>query len=361
VSASVTDAPTPPRGAVIGRRWRVPIGAATLLVRPRGVVIGVLLGLIGATVLILSVATGTISYSPGEVIEALLGGGEGSTRLVVQETRLPRALTALLAGAALGASGAILQSVARNPLASPDIVGFTQGAGAAAVLQIAVLGGGPTATAISALLGGFGTAGLVYLLAHRKGSGVQGYRLLLVGIGAAAVMSAATSYLLTRADIRDATEAFVWLTGSLHDRSWGDVRIVALALLVLLPIALVRDRQLRILEMGDDAAQALGVPIQRSRAVLLLIAVALAGAATASAGPVLFVGLAAPQIARRLARSGGPSVALAALTGAVLMALSDLLGQRAFGDTPLPVGVVTGVLGGGYLIWLLTFERRARR
>ncbi len=360
MSASTTETPAVP-AAAIGRRMRVPIGAATVLVRPRGVAIGVVLGLIALAVLVLSVATGTISYTPGEVVEAILGGGKDSTQLVVQETRLPRALTALLVGGALGTSGAILQSVARNPLASPDIVGFVQGAGAAAVLQIVVFGGGPGATAIAALLGGFGTATAVYLLAHRRGSGVQGYRLLLVGIGAAAVMSAATAYLLTRADIRDAQQALVWLTGSLHDRTWADVRLVALALLVLLPIALVRDRQLRILEMGDDAARALGVPVQQSRAILLLIAVALAGAATASAGPVLFVGLAAPQIARRLARSGGPSVALAALTGAVLMALSDLIGQRGFGDTPLPVGVVTGVLGGVYLIWLLTFERRVRR
>lgn len=359
MSSSTTETATLLSAAVGGRR-SLRLGTATVLVQPRGVLIGVALGLIGVVVLVLSVATGTISYTPGEVIEAILGGGEDSTQLVVQETRLPRALTALLAGGALGASGAILQSVARNPLASPDIVGFTQGAGAAAVLQIVVLGGGPTATAIAALIGGFGTAAAVYLLAHRRGSGVAGYRLLLVGIGAAAAMAAVTSYLLTRADVRDAQQAFVWLTGSLHDRTWADVRIVALALLVLLPLALVRDRGLRILEMGDDAAQALGVSVQRSRAVLLLVAVALAGAATASAGPVLFVGLAAPQIARRLARSGGPSVALATLTGAVLMALSDLIGQRAFGDTPLPVGVVTGVLGGAYLIWLLTFERRAR-
>lgn len=360
MSASTTETPAPPALA-LGRRRPLALGRATMLVRPRGVLVGLALGAIAFTVLILSVATGTISYGPGEVIEAILGGGTDTTRLVVQETRLPRALTALLAGAALGASGAILQSVARNPLASPDIVGFTQGAGAGAVLQIVVLGGGPAATATAALAGGFGTAAAVYLLAHRPGSGVEGYRLLLVGIGAAAVMSAITSYLLTRGDVRDAQQAFVWLTGSLHDRTWSDVRIVALALLVLLPVALLRDRRLRILEMGDEMAQALGVPVQRSRAVLLVVAVALAGAATASAGPVLFVGLAAPQIARRLARSGGPSVALAALTGAVLMALSDLIGQRGFGDTPLPVGVVTGVLGGGYLIWLLTFERRGRR
>lgn len=360
MSASTSEAVAVP-AATIGGRRRLRVGAATVLVRPRGVLIGIALASVAVVVLVLSVATGTIAYTPGEVIEAILGGGSDSTQLVVQETRLPRALTALLAGAALGASGAILQSVARNPLASPDIVGFTQGAGAAAVLQIVVLGGGPTATAIAALIGGFGTAAAVYLLAHRRGSGVAGYRLLLVGIGAAAVMAAITSYLLTRAEVRDAQQAFVWLTGSLHDRSWADVRIVALALLVLLPLALVGDRGLRILEMGDDAAQALGLSVQRSRGGLLVVAVALAGAATASAGPVLFVGLAAPQIARRLARSGGPSVALAALTGGVLMALSDLIGQRAFSDTPLPVGVVTGVLGGGYLIWLLTFERRARR
>jgi iron complex transport system permease protein len=309
------------------------------------------------TLLVLSVGTGELSIQPGEVIETLLGGGDRGTRFIVETLRLPRALTGILVGASLGAAGAIFQSLTRNPLGSPDVVGFVQGASAGAVLEIVVLGGGEVAIAAGAVVGGVATAVLVYVLALR-GGGVQGYRLVLIGLGIAAMLVAVTDYLLTRSTLEQAQAANVWLTGSLNGRGWEHVRPVAVALAILLPATALLARRLRMLELGDDLARALGVPIESSRLALMFVAVALAAVATASAGPVVFVALAAPQIARRLTRASGPGVACAALTGAALLLGADYLSQRAFGPTQLPVGVVTGVGGGLYLIWLLHREWR---
>ena len=306
---------------------------------------------------VLSVGTGELSIPPGDVIATLMGGGDRSTRFIIETLRLPRALTGILVGASLGAAGAIFQSIARNPLGSPDVVGFVQGASAGAVLEIVVFGGGELAVAAGAVVGGVATAVLVYVLALR-GGGVQGYRLVLIGIGIAAMLVAVTDYLLTRSTLEQAQAANVWLTGSLNGRGWEHVRPVAAALAILLPATALLARRLRMLELGDDLARALGVPVESSRLALIFVAVALAAVATASAGPVVFVALAAPQIARRLTRASGPGVACAALTGAALLLGADFASQRAFGPTQLPVGVVTGVGGGLYLIWLLRREWR---
>jgi len=308
--------------------------------------------------LVLSVGTGEYEIPPGDVVATLLGGGDRGTQFVIETLRLPRAVTGLLVGAALGASGAVFQSITRNPLGSPDVVGFVQGASAGAVLEIVVFGGGTFAIAAGAMVGGVGSAVLVYVLSMR--GGVQGYRLVLVGIGMAAFFVAITDYLLTRSTLEEAQSAQLWLTGSLNGRGWEHVRPVAAAMLVLLPIVALLSRPLRMLELGDDAARGLGVGVEWARGALIFAAVALAAVATASAGPVVFVALAAPQIARRLTRASGPGVGTSALFGAVLLVAADYASQRVFGDTQLPVGVLTGVLGGIYLIWLLTREWRNR-
>jgi iron-siderophore transport system permease protein len=320
--------------------------------------IGVPVALVAAllALLVLSVATGEFSIPPGQVVETLLGGGDRSTRFIIETLRLPRALTGILVGASLGAAGAIFQSITRNPLGSPDIVGFVQGASAGAVLEIVVLGGGAFAIAAGAVVGGVATAILVYALAYR--GGVQGYRLVLIGLGIAAMLVAVTDYLLTRSTLEEAQAANVWLTGSLNGRGWEHVRPVAATVAILLPATAALARQLRMLELGDDVARALGVSIERSRLALIFVAVLLAAVATASAGPVVFVALAAPQIARRLTRASGPGVGCAALMGAALLLGSDFASERVFGPTQLPVGVVTGVGGGLYLIWLLRREWR---
>ncbi|MBN1530383.1 MAG: iron chelate uptake ABC transporter family permease subunit [Thermoleophilaceae bacterium] len=329
---------------------------AALRIPPRSVGVGLALSATLLALLVVSVGTGEFEIPPGDVVAALAGQGDRSTEFVVETLRLPRALTGALVGAALGIGGAIFQSVTRNPLGSPDIVGFMQGAAAGAVLEIVVLGGGAFAIAAGSVVGGVGAAALVYVLAYR--GGVTGYRLVLVGIGISAMLIAVTDYLLTRSTLDQALAAQVWLTGSLNGRGWEHVRPVAAGLAVLLPVAALLARPLRTLELGDDAARALGVPVERARLALIAVAVALTAIATASAGPIVFVALAAPQIARRLTRVAGPGVGCAALTGAVLLVGADFLSQRLFGDVQLPVGVVTGVAGGAYLAWLLAHEWR---
>jgi iron complex transport system permease protein len=189
-------------------------------------------------------------------------------------------------------------------------------------------------------------------------NGVQGYRLVLVGIGVAAVLESINAYLITRATREDAFAAAHWYVGSLNGRGWEHVWPIAVALVVIVPVALAYARPLALLEMGDDAARALGVRTESSRAILIFAAVGLTAVGTASAGPIAFVALAAPQVARRLTRSAAPGLLSAALMGALMLSASDVIAQR-FLDADLPVGVVTGALGGVYLGWLL-FTGRGR-
>lgn len=340
------------------RARTVRVGPASARVDPRALLVGVVLALLCCILLVFSIGTGDYPLSFGEVVSTLLGGGDELTQLVVETLRLPRALTALLVGGALGAAGAIFQSLTRNPLGSPDVIGFTSGASAAAVFAIVVFGGGSFAIAGSALVGGLLTAVAVYLLAWRDG--VQGYRLVLIGIGLSAMLLALTDYLLTRARIEDALVASTWIVGSLDDRGWEHVRPLAVALVVLVPLLVALSRPLRTLELGDDAAGALGVRLERARLGLLGCGVALTAVATSAAGPIFFVALAAPQIARRLTRASGPGVVAAALMGAALLLGADLIAQRLL-PARMPVGIVTGVLGGVYLVGLLLREWRPSR
>ncbi|MDQ0797156.1 iron chelate uptake ABC transporter family permease subunit [Streptomyces sp. B1I3] len=305
------------------------------------------------------IGSGDYSMSPGEVLTTLSGNGTFQQEFVVTELRLPRVLVGLLVGAALGVGGAVFQSVSRNPLGSPDVLGFGQGSAVGALVVIVLLGGGATEVAAGAVGGGILTGAAVYLLAWKKG--VHGYRLVLVGIGAAAMLTAATHYLITKADLVDATRAVVWMTGSLDGRDWAQVWPLLAVCAVLLPVVLGHGRALRMIEMGDDAAHALGVRVERTRLLVLGCAVLLVAVATAAAGPIVFVSLSAPQVARRLTRAPGPNLAASAAVGAALLLVADWTAMNAFGDRQLPVGVVTGVIGGCYLLWLLVSERRAGR
>lgn len=213
--------------------------------------------------------------------------------------------------------------------------------------------------ALGALAGGLLTGTAIYVLAWKRG--VHGYRLVLVGIGVSAVVTAVNGYLLTKSDIVDAARAVVWMTGSLDGRDWDQVWPLLALCAVLVPVVLANSRALRMTEMGDDVSGALGVRVERLRLVLMLSAVLLTASATAAAGPVSFVALTAPQLARRLTRSPGPNLVASMWMGAALLVLADVLSQRAFGAEQLPVGVVTGVVGGVYLLWLLVTERRAGR
>ncbi len=332
--------------------------------RPRAVAVtllGLVLVLLAAAV---NIGRGDFPISLGEVLGVLLGGGERGQRFIVLDLRLPRSLTGVLVGAALGLAGAITQTVARNPLASPDVLGVTSGASAAAVLLI-VLGGSSAGVAaigtvlglpLAALLGGLLTAVLVHALAWRRG--IEGHRLVLVGVGIAAVGSALTNWLLTRAEITDAARATVWLTGSLNARGWEHVVPVGVALLVLVPVALLLGFGLGALQLGDDTARGLGLRVDRERAALVVVAVALAAVATASAGPIAFVALVVPQICQRLVGAARPPLLASAVYGALLVLVADLVARTVL-PVELPVGIVTAVLGAPYLLYLLTRGVRA--
>ncbi|TYB43565.1 FecCD family ABC transporter permease [Actinomadura chibensis] len=309
---------------------------------------------------VLLIGSGDFPMSPAHVVRTLLGQGSAADDLIVNQLRLPRVATGLAAGAALGLAGAIFQSLVRNPLGSPDVLGFSQGAATGVLAVIVLTGGGTAAVAAGAAGGGLATGLVVLAVAGRHGA--HGQRLILVGIGVAAILTGVNGYLLTQARITDAARAVLWLTGSLDGRDWADAGPVLGALAVLGPLVLVGcGRALRMLEMGDDAAHGLGVPIGRVRLVMLVAAVLLTSLAAAAAGPVAFVALTAPQLARRLTRTPGPNLLPAACMGAALLVAADFAAQRAFPGHQLPVGVVTGLLGGGYLVWLLVTQRKTGR
>ncbi|MEU5981323.1 iron chelate uptake ABC transporter family permease subunit [Streptomyces sp. NPDC047434] len=355
------DAPTAARAprVVSGTVIRSRAGAVSVRVRGRTLAASAaLLGLLLAVALV-TLSTGDFELTVGEVLRAVLGQDSGGADFVVNTLRMPRLLTALGVGAALAVSGAVLTSLTGNSLGSPDIIGFTNGSAVGALVVIIVLHGSMTQIALGALVGGLATAAAVYLL--MLGRGLQGFRLIVVGIGVSALLLAVNSYLITRATWQEAMEAQAWLIGSLGNRGWQHANAILLAVALLLPAAFLLSRRLGMLEMGDVTAMALGVNAARTRTALLIVGVALAAVATAVTGPIWFVALAAPQLARRLTGASGPALAPAALMGALLLATSDLAAQRLFAPALLPVGTATGTLGGLYLIWLLITESRKSR
>lgn len=314
------------------------------------------LTLTGVAVLSLSLAVGEFPLPPGRVVATLLGQGAQADEFIVLTLRLPRALVAILAGAALAVSGHLFQTLVRNPLASPDIIGVTSGAALVAV-GIVVLGASSLLIPMGALAGATVAATVIYLLAWRDG--LSPYRFVLVGVGIAAICQAATSYLLVRGELADVQQAAVWLVGSLNGRSWAEVWPLTVALALLLPVAAVLARSLDALSLGEDAATALGVRVGHTRLGLVAVATVLAAVAVAATGPVGFVAFIASHIARRLAdRTGGAVLPVAALSGAVLVLMADLVAGLVLAPTQLPAGIVTSVLGAPYFLFLL---QRANR
>jgi iron complex transport system permease protein len=333
--------------------------ALSLRVQRRPIVVALILLALLLALAVFAIGTGELSIPPATVVRTLLGGGDAGSDFIIRELRLPRVVCALLVGAALGVSGAVFQSLTRNPLGSPDIVGFPQGATVGALVVITVMGSSGYAVTAGALAGGLGTALAVYLLAFKRG-GTSGFRLVLIGIAIAYLMISVTDYLLARARIEEAQEATRWLLGSLNGRTWEDVVPLALCLAVLAPLAIPAGRILRALELGDDAAFALGLRVERARLALIALAVGLVSVTTVAVGPIAFVALTAPQIARRITRTAGLPLVASALTGAALTLAADVAAQRLVPGRALPVGVMTGAFGGLYLAWLLTMERRKR-
>ncbi|MCD0449184.1 iron chelate uptake ABC transporter family permease subunit [Actinocorallia sp. API 0066] len=307
-------------------------------------------GVLALLIVVLAVcglAFGKASVSPAEVLAAVLGRGDAMTEFVILELRMPRMVTALLAGACLGLSGAVLQSLLRNPLASPDIIGVTNSAGAAGVVGLIAFGLSGLRLTGAVLVGTLAATTAVYLLSRRR----AGHQLVIVGIGVSALCVSVVSYMLTRTDVRDAQEALVWINGSLGRAGWDTSLTLAVCAAVLVPVALAYGRRLSVLELGDDPAAALGERVGRTRTLLLGLAAALAASAVAVVGPVPFVALVSAPIARRV--TGSLALLPSALIGAVILLASDLVAQFAIPGVPLPAGVVTGVVGAPYLLWLL--------
>lgn len=320
----------------------------------RDIMVASLLFSLVVLVAFLAMTTGKFPIEISTLINIVIGESQGGIKeKIVIDIRLPRLLTAIGVGAALGISGAIFQSISRNVLGSPDVIGFTTGAASGALLQIIVFNGSIPEIAASTLVGGMVTALVVYLLSLKNGV-MSGYTMILIGIGVGAVLHAFNGLLLVKGNIDNAIVANLWLAGSLNARTWQHVYPAFIGLLVLVPLIAFYSKSLTLMEMGDDMAQQLGVHVGRVRWVMIFSAVMLASLATACAGPIAFVALAAPQLVIRLSRSGKLPLIGSALMGSLLLLFADVLSQRLPFNVMMPVGLMTGVIGGLYLLWLLT-------
>ncbi|MFJ2621543.1 FecCD family ABC transporter permease [Glutamicibacter sp. NPDC087344] len=325
------------------------------LARHRALVLGVLCALL-ALMIVLSLTLGKTAYSPAQVWQVIMGHQVPGASFTVGTLRLPRTAMALVAGLCFGLSGVSFQTLLRNPLASPDVIGISTGASAAAAFAIVLLGLSGTAVSFVAIIAGLLVALAVYLLAYRGGA--AGTRLILVGIGMAAMLESLISWVLTKAGQWDLQEATRWLTGSLNGSNWSGVLPALVALLVLGPVLVGQSKNLSSLQLGDDTAAALGVRVERSRVVVIIAAVGLIAFATAATGPIAFVAFLSGPIAARLIGPRGSLLIPAALVGALLVLVADFAGQYLLG-TRFPVGVITGVLGAPYLVYLIIRSNRA--
>lgn len=324
----------------------------------RVLVVSALVLVLAGFAALVSVTYGDFPLSLGQVVRAIVVGDDSFHRMIVLEWRLPVAVVAIAFGAALGLGGAIFQSITRNPLGSPDIIGFDTGAFTAVALTMLVLRSHNYWTiATAALIGGLATALVVYLLSYR--SGTSGFRLIIVGIGISAMLGSINSFLITRADVNDAMVVGFWSAGSISGLGWSTV-LPSLGLVALLCLlAGLLAPSLRRLELGDDAAVTHGSRPGRARLALMVVGVACTALVTAAAGPIGFVALMAPQIARRVTRSPGVSLGSAAAMGALLLTAAHLVSLIVDAwFRPVPIGLVTVCIGGGYLIWLLIAEAR---
>ncbi len=321
--------------------------------RRRARIVVALLAAVTIALFLAALCLGDRTFTPVEVVQVILGERVAGAFPVTQ-LRLPRAIIAVLAGVAFGMAGVTFQTMLRNPLASPDIIGITSGASAAAVFGITVLGVGGSMLSLLAVVAGLGTALAIYLLASGGGTGM---RLVLIGIGVGAMLDALVGWMLLRSDQWDIAAAMRWLTGSLGSAFWPDVAPLALSMLVLVPAILAITRRLDILRLGDETATSIGIPVARTRVTLILVAVALAAVATATTGPIAFVAFLAGPIAFRLIGGGGSLLIPAGLMGAVIVLGADLVSQHLM-PFAYPVGVVTGMIGAPYLIYLLIRTNR---
>ena len=329
-------------------------GVRVPAVRRELLVLGAVLVLLVALVLV-GLGVGEIPLSPVQVAGALVGHGDTVSDFVIGQLRGPRVFGAVLVGASLAVAGGIVQSVVRNPIASPDVVGITSGASASGITAIVLFGASGGSLFAVVLVGALVVSLVIAALAWRRG--ITGNRVVLVGIGVAAICLSITGWMLTSGTVTQAGTALLWLSGSLNAVDRNLVGVLAVAFVVLMALALVQSPRLTVLTLGDDVAAGLGLRPNRAKVLLLLTAVCLTAAAVATAGPVSFVALMAAPIARRLVGGGRVALGPTAAVGAAITLASDLVAQFAIPGNALPVGVVTGVVGAPYLLWLLARGR----
>lgn len=330
------------------------VGPLGISYQPRVAHVGLILGAAVAAVLLTALTTGKVDVGMVDALKAAVGLTAGSPAdYIVGEVRAPRALTAILVGAMLGLAGAIMQSLTRNPLASPDFIGISAGAGAGTVAVLWIAPATSLWVAAAGAAGGALVVAVAMFALSWRGRGIVPLRLILTGIGLGFVAESVTQYLITRMDVHEAGNALGWLVGSTTGRSWKHVAVAATVLAVVGVVVGLCARALRVMEMGDDAATALGVRVARSRAVLAASSVLLTAGAVAVAGPIGFVALVAPALAVRVTRSVGVTLVPSALMGALLLLTADQLAQRLPATLQLPVGVFTAAAGAPYLLWLV--------
>nr|WP_308640088.1 iron ABC transporter permease [Paenibacillus silvisoli] len=322
--------------------------------------IKLIIGLVLASIfaLLISTALGDLRISPIEVIRTLLGGGGEESRLIIHTLRLPRIIAAFLVGASLAAAGAILQGIIRNPLASPDIIGITSGASVAAVAFITYFSGTLSIAwmPVAAMIGAGITSLIIYLLAWKKG--VTPIRLVLIGIGINFLLASATKVMLVMNPNYTASQAYIWLTGTVYGTDWEMIRSLVPWVVVFIPLSFLFARNVNVLQLGDDIAMGVGTAVQRQRFMLLLISVALAGAAVSVGGAVSFVGLIAPHMTRKLVGPAfGGALPIAALIGGLMVVTADTVARTAFLPYDIPVGVFTAGIGAPFFIYLLYRHR----
>jgi iron complex transport system permease protein len=349
----VTATPTRPRRVPVQAPWFSRLLDLRLLAVCAGTLV------VGVVAAALSVSLGEFPIPLGDVAATLVGAGTRNDEFIIVGLRLPRALVGLGCGMALGVSGMIFQTLVRNPLAAPDVIGVTGGASLTGV-AVLILGAPPALLPAGAFAGAVASATLVYALAWR--GGLSPYRLVLVGIALAAAFAAGTSYLLVVGELIDVQRAAVWLVGSLNGVTWEEFWPLVVGLVVLFPATAALTRALDALSLGEESSVALGVDVARARLALVVVAAALAAFAVAASGPIGFVAFIAPHIARRLSRLTGAAVLpAAALVGGVLVMVCDLVARLVLAPIELPVGTITAVVGAPFFLYLLHRANRPVR
>lgn len=332
--------------------WSVRLSGRYLLVCTALVAAGALAGT-------LSLLFGEVQVALPRLVTTLGGGGTPYEHFLIFDSRLPRVASAVVVGAALGMAGSIFQTLSRNPLGSPDVIGFETGAASGGLIALLVYGSGFTGASVGAVAGGCAVAALVYVLAFRNG--LDSMRLVLIGIGIGAMLLSLNSLLIVSANIYNAQEASGWLVGNLAGASWDDLGLLAILVGLAACGALALSGDLALGELADDSAAALGQRTSLVRLAAVAVGVLLSSVAVAAAGPIAFIALAAPQIARRLTAASGPNLIASGLTGASVLIVADHAARELFQPRQVPVGVVTGVTGGLFLAWLLATEWRKGR